>query len=101
MARLQVDQGGPQEHPLEQTTLTGANMADKKYDKDDLVILDELCEIGKLSKRSYRCLREQGRTPVAYRMGRRLYFKRGDVQAWMTTVRMVRIDPLRPPVWRR
>ena len=52
MARLQVDQGGPQEHPLEQTTLTGANMADKKYDKDDLVILDELCEIGKLTNRS-------------------------------------------------
>ena len=39
-------------------------MADKKYDKDELITLDELCEIGKLSKRSYRCLREQGRTEV-------------------------------------
>ncbi|MSW81588.1 MAG: helix-turn-helix domain-containing protein [Actinobacteria bacterium] len=74
---------------------------DGQYDKDEVITLDELCEIGQLSKRSYRCLREQGRTPVAYRMGRRLYFKRGDVQAWMTTVRMVRIDPPRPTVWRR
>jgi hypothetical protein len=74
---------------------------DGQYDKDEVITLDELCEIGRLSKRSYRCLREQGRTPVAYRMGRRLYFKRGDVQAWMTTVRMVRIDPPRPTVWRR
>ena len=75
-------------------------MADKKYDKDELITLDELCELGKLSKRSYSCLRQQGKTPVAYKMGKRLYFKRGDVQTWLTTVRMIRMDPPRPVIWR-
>ncbi len=74
-------------------------MADK-YDKDELITLDELCELGKFSKESYRSLRQRGKTPVAYKMGKRLYFKRGDVQVWLTAVRMVRMDPPKPVNWR-
>ena len=76
-------------------------MADRKHDKDELITLDELCEMGKFSKQSYRGLRQQGKTPVAYKMGKRLYFKRGDAEAWLVNVRMVRIDPPRPPICRK
>jgi len=71
-------------------------MADRKHDKDELITLDELCEMAKMTKPTYQGLRRQGKTPVAYRMGRRLYFKRGDAEAWLVNVRMVRIDPPRP-----
>ena len=76
-------------------------MADRKHDKDELITLDELYEMAKMTKPTYQGLRQQGRTPVAYRMGRRLYFKRGDADAWLVNVRMVRIDPPRPPSWRK
>ena len=57
--------------------------------------------MGKFSKQSYRGLRQQGKTPVAYKMWKRLYFKRGDAEAWLVNVRMVRIDPPRPPICRK
>jgi len=62
---------------------------------NDLIDLAELCEMGKLTKDSYRQLRRQGKTPVAYKMGRNLYFKRADAEAWLVNVRMVRLDPPR------
>jgi hypothetical protein len=59
----------------------------------DLIDLGELCELGKFSKDAYRALRRRGLTPVAYKMGRNLYFKRSDAEAWLLNVRMVRLDP--------
>lgn len=62
---------------------------------DDLITLDELCAMGRMGRDAYRNLRRQGRTPVAYKMGRRLYFRRSDAEAWVLNERMVRIDPPR------
>ena len=57
---------------------------------------DKPCEIGKLSKPSYRRLRQQGKTPVAYKMGTRLSFKWGDAGTLPVNVLLVHIDPPRP-----
>ena len=51
-------------------------MADRKHDKDELITLDELCEMAKMTKPTYQGLRRQN-------------------------VRMVRIDPPRPPICRK
>ena len=62
---------------------------------NDLIDLAELCERGKMTKASYRQLRAQGKTPVAYKMGRSLYFRKTDAEQWLLNVRMVRLDPPR------
>jgi hypothetical protein len=62
----------------------------------DLITLDELCSMGRMGKDGYRSLRRQGKTPTAYRIGRRLYFRRDDAEKWLVTTRAVRIDPPRP-----
>jgi hypothetical protein len=59
----------------------------------DLISLDELCRMGRMGRDAYRNLRRQGRTPTAWKLGRRLYFKRSDAEAWLLSERMVRIDP--------
>jgi hypothetical protein len=61
----------------------------------DLITLDELCEMGRMGKDAYRHLRRQGKTPTAYKLGKRLYFRRADAEAWLVSTRMVRIDPPR------
>lgn len=62
---------------------------------DDLIDLAELCAMAKMTKDNYRQLRRQGKTPVAYKMGRALYFKKADAEQWLVNVRMVRMDPPR------
>ncbi len=65
---------------------------------DDLIDLDQLCELGRMGKDAYRHQRRQGTTPPAYKIGRRLYFKRADALEWLHTVRMVPLDvPAGPP----
>lgn len=61
----------------------------------DLIDLAQLCEMGKMTKASYRQLRAQGKTPTAYKMGRNLYFRKADAEQWLLNVRMVRMDPPR------
>jgi hypothetical protein len=61
-------------------------------DLTDLIDLDELCEMGRMGKDSYRHQRRQGKTPPAFKIGRRLYFKRSDALTWLHTVRMIPVD---------
>lgn len=49
----------------------------------ELLTLDEVCAAGKLTKGGFRNLRQQGLTPPAYRIGRRLWFRREDVESWL------------------
>lgn len=56
---------------------------------DDLIDLDELCRLGRMGKDAYRHQRRQGRTPQAYRIGRKLFFRRSDALDWLETVRVI------------
>ena len=62
---------------------------------DDLMSLDELCQMAKLTPSGFRSLRQQGRVPSGVKLGRRLFFKREVAEKWMRDVRMVPVDPPR------
>jgi predicted DNA-binding transcriptional regulator AlpA len=74
---------------------TGPDPAKAVSLAEELITLDELCEMARMGRDAYRNLRRQGRTPVAYKMGRRLYFRRSEAEAWVINERMMRIDPPR------
>lgn len=61
---------------------------------DNLMTLDEVCAKGKITKSGFRTLRQTGRVPRAYKIGRRLYFDPSDVDLWVAS-RITRIDPIR------
>ena len=63
---------------------------------DDLIDMRELCSLARMGPAGYRNLRRQGKTPPAYKIGRRLFFKRDEVEHWLTTVRIVPV-PLPAP----
>jgi predicted DNA-binding transcriptional regulator AlpA len=48
-----------------------------------LLTLDEVCELGQITKRGYRYLRLNGEAPAGVRMGRRLFFTPDEIQAWI------------------
>jgi predicted DNA-binding transcriptional regulator AlpA len=50
---------------------------------DDLIPLDEVCALGRITPSGFRNLRQQGRVPQGWRIGRRLYFRRADVDTWL------------------
>jgi excisionase family DNA binding protein len=49
----------------------------------DLLLLPEVAQITRLSESTLRWLRHQGRGPAGFRLGRRLLFRRGEVEAWL------------------
>jgi len=51
----------------------------------NLLTLDEVCDIARITKSGYRHLRAIGRAPRAVRMGRRLYFDRADIDSWLAS----------------
>jgi len=61
---------------------------------ENLMTLDEVCAKGRITKSGYRTLRQTGRVPRAYKIGRRLFFDPADVDLWVAS-RITRIDPVR------
>jgi predicted DNA-binding transcriptional regulator AlpA len=49
----------------------------------DLLLLPEVARLARLSESTLRWLRHQGRGPAGFRLGRRLVFRRGEVEAWL------------------
>jgi predicted DNA-binding transcriptional regulator AlpA len=49
----------------------------------NLLTLDEVCALGQITKRGYRYLHINGDAPSGVRMGRRLFFHRSEVEAWL------------------
>lgn len=54
---------------------------------DELLTLDELCAMLKITKATAYKQRTTGSGPPAYRIGKHLRFKRSDVVAWLETKR--------------
>lgn len=52
---------------------------------DELLTLDELCAMLKISKDTAYKQRATGTGPPGYRIGKHLRFKRSDVLAWLET----------------
>ena len=52
-------------------------------DDDDLLLLEEVAEITRQSVSTLRWLRHRGVGPPAFRLGRRLMFRRGEVLEWI------------------
>jgi helix-turn-helix protein len=50
---------------------------------DDLLLLPEVAEITRRSEGTLRWLRHRGEGPTGHRAGRRIYYRRGDVMAWL------------------
>lgn len=50
---------------------------------DDLLLLPEVALITRRSQATLRWLRHRGEGPKGHRAGRRVYFKRSDVMAWL------------------
>lgn len=63
------------------TTLTSTNPA------DELLTLDELCTMLKMTKGAVYKQRSRGTGPTGYLIGRELRFKHGDVLAWLESKR--------------
>lgn len=58
---------------------------------DDLLSLQEFCAIARFGPAGYRHARQKGQVPSAMKIGRRLFFRRDEVEAWM---RDHRIKPI-------
>jgi len=56
--------------------------SDKNHDSD-LLLLEEVAQITRQSVSTLRWLRHQGQGPPGFRVGRRLVFRRGAVEAWL------------------
>ena len=52
-------------------------------DDDDLLLLEEVAEITRLSTSTLRWLRHQGEGPPGFKMGRRVMFRRTAVLEWI------------------
>ena len=50
---------------------------------DDLLLIDEVAEITRLSESSLRWLRHRGEGPAAFKVGRRLRYRRSAVLEWV------------------
>jgi Helix-turn-helix domain len=50
---------------------------------DDLLLLPEVAEITRRSIDTLRWLRHRGEGPRGHRSGRRVYYRRRDVMAWL------------------
>jgi hypothetical protein len=50
---------------------------------DDLLLLPEVAEITRRSIDTLRWLRHRGEGPRGHRSGRRVYYRRHDVMAWL------------------
>ena len=50
---------------------------------DDLLLIPEVAEITRRSVDTLRWLRHKGEGPNGFRMGRRVFFRRGAVMAWI------------------
>lgn len=60
-------------------------MTTTTLDLDALVTLDELCDRAKITKSGFRTLRQMGRAPRHYKIGRRIYFDPADAEAWLAS----------------
>jgi hypothetical protein len=54
-----------------------------RHSPDDLLLLPEVAEITRRSPDTLRWLRHKGEGPAGFRSGRRIYFRRSDVMAWL------------------
>ena len=52
------------------------------------VDLPELQRQARFGRDGYYAMKRQGRTPRAYRIGRKLWFSRAEVQQWLATERI-------------
>lgn len=52
-------------------------------DPDDMLLIEDVAQITRRSVSTLRWLRHNGEGPPATRQGRRLYFRRGAVMAWI------------------
>lgn len=50
---------------------------------DDLLFIDEVAEILRLTPASLRGLMHEGRAPASAKVGRRRVFRRSEVNAWL------------------
>ena len=64
---------------------------------DDLLSLKEFCEIARFGPAGYRHARQKGQVPDGLRIGRRLFFRRQDVETWMREVRMKPVESKHHP----
>jgi excisionase family DNA binding protein len=50
---------------------------------DPLMLLEEVAEFTRLSTSTLRWLRHRGEGPTGFKLGRRLMFRRAEVQEWI------------------
>jgi hypothetical protein len=60
---------------------------------DDLLLIHEVATITRRSVDTLRWLRHKGEGPRGHRAGRRVYFRRGDVMAWLAEQERRGSDP--------
>lgn len=55
----------------------------KQNRDDDLLLLEEVAELCRQPVSTIRWLRHRGQGPPAFKVGRRLVFRRAEVEAWL------------------
>ena len=73
--------------------MTGGAHVNTTPSPDDLLLLPEVAEITRRSVDTLRWLRHKGEGPRGHRSGRRVYYRRGDVMAWLAEQERRGADP--------
>lgn len=60
---------------------------------DPLLLIDEAAELTRRSVNTLRWLRHRGEGPPAYRSGRRIYYRRSAVLAWLAEQERLGANP--------
>jgi excisionase family DNA binding protein len=55
----------------------------KKNRDDDLLLLEEVAALTRQSVSTIRWLRHKGQAPPGFRLGRRVVFRRAEVEQWI------------------
>ena len=58
--------------------------APKNHNDDDLLLLEEVAALSRMSVSTLRWMRHKNAGPPAFRLGRRLVFRRSAVQQWIS-----------------
>lgn len=85
---------------LERIEALVENLASRKRPEDDLLTIDETSELIKLSVSTIYSKVSRNEIP-AFKIGKRLYFCRGEIIAWIKTGKIKTIAEIRSEINRR
>jgi excisionase family DNA binding protein len=73
----------PTSHTLSRTKAPNPTLPDAEAGPSNLLTTDEACRYLRLSRPTLERRRLAGEEPVYVRLGKRIYYRRADLEAWL------------------